>query len=71
MSIYATLTFKAPNLAGLYGRSCIEGRYDMYSYVPYTNVPAPALRSSATQPTDHAKKGTILPYYSYFSFANR
>ena len=66
MSIYATLTFKAPNLAGLYGRSCIEGRYDMYSYVPYTNVPAPALRSSATQQTDHAKKGTILPLLFIF-----
>lgn len=47
----------APSLAGTYGRSCIEGRYDLYSYVPYTNIPAPVLRTAAKPAAEQAKKG--------------
>lgn len=40
----------------------------MYSYVPYTNVPAPALRSSNSQPAEQAKKGTDHQFALTFVF---
>lgn len=34
-----------PNLVGTYGRSCVRGKPDVYSYQPYTNLPVPQQKS--------------------------
>lgn len=48
----------APDLVGTYGRSCIKGQYDIYSYTPFTTVPTPRLQQSALPAADvNARKG--------------